>query len=129
MGYGAEAAIGTCCRAQRLTARSPQPGIGPIVVQYLDWSTLNGQPMAELIRERLPVTLELWFIALIVTVALGAIFGIVRTRLGAPLSCAVLAVVLLVVRSIPVFLLWQGFAQSETVIGLTRALVSDALDS
>jgi ABC-type dipeptide/oligopeptide/nickel transport system permease component len=98
-------------------------------VQYLDWSTLNGQPMAELIRERLPVTLELWFIALIVTVALGAIFGIVRTRLGAPLSCAVLAVVLLVVRSIPVFLLWQGFAQSETVIGLTRALVSDALDS
>jgi peptide/nickel transport system permease protein len=102
----------------RAAAHVPLTGNGawPVVVRYLvwlsgivrgdfGWSTSSDQPVAQLLRERLPATLELWLMALIGTVALGAILGIMRARLRAPFPSAVLAVLLLFVRSFPAFLL------------------------
>ena len=60
----------------------------PVWVQYVSWlgkyvtgdwgwSTMNSTPAREAIFERLPATLELMGVALVVSIALGLIFGII----------------------------------------------------
>ncbi len=60
----------------------------PLFVQYLTWlghilqgnlgnSLISGRPVADMIIERLPVTLSLAFFALVIGTVFGAIFGVI----------------------------------------------------
>jgi len=74
--------------AQEYAEARAQLGLDrPVVVQYLDWlggavqvdlgiSLANGQPVSSLIVDRLPVTLSLTALALILMIPLSLLFGI-----------------------------------------------------
>lgn len=89
------------------------------------WSTLPE------IVERLPATIELAFVAFVVSVAVGAIIGFARARARAPALRSVFAVVSLVCRAIPIVVLAQLFpllVMFTTRLPLAGMASSDAFD-
>ncbi len=113
----------------------------PLLVQYagwlfrvlrgdLGWSSGHEQLVTQEIAERLPATIELWLIALLATIVLGALFGLVRARLDStPLGNAVVVLELLA-RALPVFLFGLLLQMAAMVTRLPVAGIAsrDAFD-
>jgi peptide/nickel transport system permease protein len=80
---------GLQCTDVQIAAIREELGLNdPLVVQYWDWlsgvltgdlgtSDVNQRPVSESIRLRLPVTLELMFLTMVMTVMIGIPFGII----------------------------------------------------
>ena len=102
---------------QLIAMRRGQLGLDqPLVQQYLHWlgqllqgnlgrSFVNGRPVGELIAERLPITLELMGVALIVAFVLGTVLGVVSALRQYGTADYALTVTGLVGVSIPDFFL------------------------
>lgn len=102
---------------QLIAMRRGQLGLDqPLLAQYLDWlgqllhgnlgrSFTNGRPVGELIAERLPITLELMGVALLVAFALGTALGVVSALRQYGTADYALTVAGLVGVSIPDFFL------------------------
>ena len=102
---------------QLIAMRRGQLGLDqPVVQQYLHWlgqlltgnlgrSFVNGRPVGELIAERLPITLELMGVALLVAFVLGTALGVVSALRQYGATDYALTVTGLVGVSIPDFFL------------------------
>ncbi len=90
------------CQEEQIQGLREQMGLNdPLPVQYLRWlgdlvqgdlgvSNVNQQPVIDAIKQRLPVTIELLIITVLVTVVVGVPFGIVSAIYrNSPLDYAV----------------------------------------
>lgn len=80
---------GLACTPEQIEAIRAKLGLNdPYPVQYFNWlgdvlsgdlgeATFSGEPVLDSLRERLPVTVELMIITILVTIVLGISFGII----------------------------------------------------
>ena len=97
----------------------------------LGWSISNAEPVARAVAERLPWTIALGFAAFIGMLAVGIIFGYVHSRARISVLREVLAVPVLVCRSLPIVgfaLFLQLFAVFDTHLPIAGTAGADAFD-
>lgn len=89
----------------------------PFVVQYVKWvasfargefgkSLIDGASIASIIRDRMPVTLQLMFLAMLVSIVFGVTMGAVSAMNRGSLADSIISVLSLVGLSVPNF--WLG---------------------
>lgn len=105
-GDPAQVSLGLQATPEKVEARREAMGLNrPVVVQYVDWVTsaargdfgsslLTGQPVSELLAQRLPATLQLAFLAIIIGMLIAFPLGIIsaiRPNSGVDLFASVLS--------------------------------------
>ena len=115
-GSVAEVILGDTATPESIAALNAQLGLDqPFWAQYLDWlrnaaqgdlgtSPLTGQPVTEAIMQRLPVTLELAVLALLIALAVAVLLAVASAaRPGGPVDRGI-GVVSSVLLSVPAFI-------------------------
>lgn len=105
-GDPAQVLLGLQATEEKVEARREAMGLNrPVVVQYLDWvssaargdfgnSLLTGQPVSDLLLQRLPATLQLAFLAIIIGMLIAFPLGIIsaiRPNSAADLFASILS--------------------------------------